>query len=70
MVSAENLNLDIVELICAYLSGHDLTCVSLVNRTFLAGAITKLYTNIVYRLREAKAYETVRVFVVRNACMC
>ncbi|KAF6751683.1 hypothetical protein DFP72DRAFT_472600 [Ephemerocybe angulata] len=59
MVSADNLNLDVLELIFAYLSGHDLTCVGLVSRSFLAGAIPTLYRNIVYRLREAKAYDTI-----------
>ena len=62
MVSAENLNLDVLELIFAHLSGHDLTSVSLVSRTFFAGAIPTLYRNIIYRLREAKAYDTVRLF--------
>ncbi|TEB32632.1 hypothetical protein FA13DRAFT_1627875 [Coprinellus micaceus] len=59
MVSAENLNLDVLELIFAHLSGHDLTSVSLVSRTFFAGAIPTLYRNITYRLKEAKAHDTV-----------
>ena len=66
MVSAENLNLDVLELIFAHLSGHDLTSVSLVSRTFFAGAIPTLYRNIVYRLREAKAYDTVCLFQVET----
>lgn len=70
MVSAENLNLDVLELICAHLSGHDLTQVSLVSRTFFAGAIPTLYRNIVYRLREAKAYDTVRFILFGLYTMC
>lgn len=66
MVSAENLNLDVLELIFAHLSGHDLTSVSLVSRTFFAGAIPTLYRNITYRLKEAKAYDTVRLLDIET----
>ena len=59
MVSADNLNLDVLELIFAYISAPDLTSVSLVSRSFLAGAVPTLYRTIVYRLREAKAYGSV-----------
>ena len=59
MVSADNLNLDVLELIFAYLSGHDLTSIGLVSRSFLAGVVPILYRSIVYRLREAKAYDSV-----------
>lgn len=61
MVSADNLNHDVLELIFAYISTHDLTSVSLVSRSFLAGAIPTLYRTIIYRLREAKAYDSVRI---------
>jgi hypothetical protein len=69
MVSAENLNLDVLELIFAHLSGHDLTSVSLVSRTFFAGAIPTLYRNITYRLKEAKAYDTVRLFDIETRAL-
>ncbi|KAJ2919726.1 hypothetical protein MD484_g699, partial [Candolleomyces efflorescens] len=59
MVSADNLNLDVLELIFAYISAPDLTSVSLVSRSFLAGAVPTLYRTIVYRLREAKAYGSI-----------
>jgi len=59
MVSADSLNLDVLELIFSHLSGHDLTSISLVSRTFLAGVVPVLYRTIVYRLREAKAFGTV-----------
>jgi len=44
MVSAQNLNLDVLELVFAHLAtGNDLASVALVSRSFLAGVIPKLY---------------------------
>lgn len=60
MVSADNLNLDVLELVFAHLvSGNDLTSVALVSRSFFAGVIPKLYERITFRLREAKKYPLV-----------
>ncbi|KAF8957516.1 hypothetical protein BDZ97DRAFT_1845991 [Flammula alnicola] len=56
MVSADNLNLDVLELIFGFLSGNDLPSVALVSRSFLAGVIPRLYNTIAYRLRQAKGY--------------
>ncbi|KAF8805610.1 hypothetical protein BYT27DRAFT_7142389 [Phlegmacium glaucopus] len=57
MVSADNLNLDVLELIFAFLSGNDLTSVASVSRSFLAGVIPRLYKTISYRLRQGKGYD-------------
>lgn len=56
MVSADNLNLDVLELIFAHLSGNDLSSVALVSRSFLAGVIPRLYNTLSYRLRQGKGY--------------
>ena len=60
MVSADNLNLDCLELIFAHLHGNDLVSVSLVSRSFLAGVIPRLYRSLVFRLNQAKRYPAVR----------
>ncbi|KIP10775.1 hypothetical protein PHLGIDRAFT_84443 [Phlebiopsis gigantea 11061_1 CR5-6] len=54
MVSADNLNLDCLELIFAYLTGNDLASVSLVSGSFLAGVVPFLYRTLVYHLGNAK----------------
>ena len=59
MVSADNLNLDVLELIFAFLSGNDLPSVASVSRSFLAGVIPRLYQTISYRIRQGKGYDTV-----------
>jgi hypothetical protein len=50
MVSADNLNLDVLELIFAHLAGKDLASVALVSRSFLSGAIPRLYRTILFHL--------------------
>ena len=60
MVSADNLNLDVLELIFSFLSGNDLPSVALVSRSFLAGVIPRLYDSISYRIRQMKGYDSVR----------
>ena len=60
MVSADNLNLDVLELIFCFLSGNDLPSVALVSRSFLAGVIPRLYDSISYRIRQMKGYDSVR----------
>jgi len=59
MVSADNLNLDVLELIFAFLSGNDLPSVASVSRSFLAGVIPRLYRRIWFLLRQAKGYDVV-----------
>ncbi|EKM57108.1 uncharacterized protein PHACADRAFT_142274 [Phanerochaete carnosa HHB-10118-sp] len=59
MVSADNLNLDCLELIFAHLIGNDLFTVSLVSKSFLAGVIPYLYRTLVYHLGNAKRYPSV-----------
>ena len=57
MVNAQNLNLDVLELVFAHLaSGTDLASVALVSRSFLAGVIPRLYETLLFRLRHAKKY--------------
>ncbi|GJE93472.1 F-box protein [Phanerochaete sordida] len=59
MVSADNLNLDCLELVFAYLSGNDLFSVSLVSKSFLAGVVPYLYRTLAYHLGNAKRYPSV-----------
>jgi hypothetical protein len=61
MVSADNLNLDVLELIFVYLFGHDLASVALVSRSFLSGVIPRLYGTIVYGFSHHKRYPKVPV---------
>jgi len=56
MVTADNLNLDCLELIFAHLHGNDLVSVSLVSRSFLAGVIPRLYRTLSFKLNQAKRY--------------
>ena len=67
MVSADNLNLDVLEVIFDSLSGNDLPSVALVSRSFLAAVIPRLYQKISYRLRQAKGYDTVGL-VCMHSC--
>ncbi|KAJ7662741.1 hypothetical protein DFH06DRAFT_1471501 [Mycena polygramma] len=59
MVSADNVNLDVLELIFGYLSGNDLPSVALVCRSFFAGVIPTLYSTLLFRLSHAKRYPAV-----------
>ncbi|KAJ3796561.1 hypothetical protein GGU11DRAFT_746014 [Lentinula aff. detonsa] len=56
MVTADNLNLDVLELIFLYLSGNDLPSVALVSRSFFVGVVPRLYQKIMFRLNHAKRY--------------
>ena len=56
MGSADNLNLDCLELICAYLAGNDLVAASLVSRSFLAAVLPRLYRTIAFHLGNGKRY--------------
>ncbi|RPD61711.1 hypothetical protein L226DRAFT_506817 [Lentinus tigrinus ALCF2SS1-7] len=59
MVSADNLNLDCLELIFAYLSGNDLVHVSLVSRSFLTAVVPRLYRTLSFGLQQAKRYPSI-----------
>lgn len=60
MVTADNLNLDVLELIFTWLNGSDLHSVALVSRSFFAGVLSRLYLSLVFRLNNAKRYPNVR----------
>ncbi|EGO01193.1 hypothetical protein SERLA73DRAFT_179303 [Serpula lacrymans var. lacrymans S7.3] len=59
MVSADNLNLDVLELIFAYLAGNDLVSIALVSRSFLAGVIPRLYSTVSFKLRHSARYNSI-----------
>ncbi|KAJ7035920.1 hypothetical protein C8F04DRAFT_1097082 [Mycena alexandri] len=59
MVSADNVNLDVLELVFSYLAGNDLASVALVSRSFCAGVIPRLYSTLLFRLSHAKRYPAV-----------
>ena len=54
MVSADNLNLDVLELICAHLDQPDLFHLSLVSQNFTAAATPALYRSIGYHFGQSK----------------
>ncbi|KAG1789158.1 uncharacterized protein HD556DRAFT_1297242 [Suillus plorans] len=56
MVTADNLNLDVLELIFAFISGSDLVAVSSVSKSFLAGVIPCLYATISFTAKHTKRY--------------
>lgn len=56
MVTADNLNLDVLELIFAFISGNDLVAISSVSKSFLAGVIPCLYATISFTAKHAKRY--------------
>ncbi|KAG1737575.1 uncharacterized protein EDB91DRAFT_1140778 [Suillus paluster] len=58
MVTANNLNLDVLELIFAYISGNDLVAVSSVSKSFLAGVIPRLYATVSFTAKHAKRYRS------------
>lgn len=59
MVSAENLNYDVLELIFTFLFLNDLAAVSQVSQSFRAGCIPRLYKTIIFRHDLAKRYPRV-----------
>lgn len=56
MVTADNLNLDVLELIFAFISGNDLVAISSVSKSFLAGVIPCLYATVSFTAKHAKRY--------------
>jgi hypothetical protein len=63
MVSADNLNLDVLEVIFCFLSGNDLPAAALVSRSFLAAVVPRLYDSISFSIRQMKGYDSVRPIV-------
>src|ERR1700761_5900882 len=59
MVTAESLNFDVLQIIFAHLSVSDLASVSQVNRSFLAGALPRLYRSLGFYFNQAKRYPRV-----------
>lgn len=64
MVSADNLNFDVLELMFTYLNGHDLASIAQVSRSFLAGVLPRLYKVIIFRLKDAKQYQNVSLYLL------
>ncbi len=60
MVSADNLNLDVLEQIFSYIPhGQNLASLALVSRSFLEAVVPRLYSSISFRTRQAKTYPEV-----------
>lgn len=60
MVSADNLNLDVLGLIFAFINTkYDQASIALVSRSFLAAVTPRLYAVLYYTFHEAKRYPTV-----------
>lgn len=53
MVSADNLNRDVLELVFAHMNADDLCYVTLVSRSFLAAAAPRLYRTLFIRRKQA-----------------
>ncbi|KAK0223662.1 hypothetical protein IW262DRAFT_1270371 [Armillaria fumosa] len=56
MVTADNLNLDVLELVFSHLSGNDLPSVALVSNSFHDGVLPRLYRTLWYSIRHGKKY--------------
>ncbi|KAF8209688.1 hypothetical protein K438DRAFT_1753339 [Mycena galopus ATCC 62051] len=59
MVSADSVNLDVLELIFSHLAGNDLASIALVSRSFFTGVIPRLYSTLLFRISHAKRYPAV-----------
>ncbi|KAF9260733.1 hypothetical protein L218DRAFT_1051357 [Marasmius fiardii PR-910] len=59
MVTADNLNLDVLEIIFSHLPHQDLASTALVSRSFFVGVIPRLYRKITYGLKHGKRYPRV-----------
>ncbi|KAI0029303.1 hypothetical protein K488DRAFT_56674 [Vararia minispora EC-137] len=60
MVSADNVNYDVWELVFAYLNGPDLAAVTSVSRSFWACALPLLYRTLPFQNAQAKGYPRVK----------
>ena len=66
MVSADSLNLDVLEVIFAHLDQHDLFHLCLTSQNFLAAAMPILYSSISYHLSQSSDL-ALRVSFVRTS---
>jgi len=66
MVSTNNLNLDVLELIFAHLEQHDLFHLCLVSQSFFDAAIPILYRSIGYDFTQSSK-PALRVSLVRTS---
>lgn len=62
MITADSLNLDVLEQIFSFLSERDLPSIALVNRSFSASVASRLYKYVSFHLRHSKAYTNVPAF--------
>ena len=67
MVSADNLNLDVLQLIFDHITERDIVSVTLVSRSFFYGAVPRLYRNIVFKESHAKRY--LKVCTPKKVCV-
>ena len=63
MVTADGLNIDVLELIFSNLTGNDLHSVALVSMSFYDGVLPLLYKRLCYTMRHAKTFPRVRVLL-------
>ncbi|KAF8587625.1 hypothetical protein K439DRAFT_1630508 [Ramaria rubella] len=59
MVSADNVNYDVLTLIFAFLGNNDLVSASLVSKSFKAGTTPRLYRSIYFKLGQMKRWPKV-----------
>jgi F-box-like len=59
MVSADNVNYDVLAFIFAFLRSNDLVSAALVSKSFKAGAIPRLYRSVHFRLDQMKRWPRV-----------
>jgi len=60
MVSADNLNRDVLELIFTQLNANDLCSATLVSRSFFATATPRLYRTLFFRREQAMKFQVRR----------
>jgi hypothetical protein len=69
MVSADNLNYDVLLLIFAYLGESDLASVAAASQAFWAGALPLLYKTLPFRYAQAKGYPRVSFSSANQTCL-
>ena len=62
MVTADSLNLDVLEQICSFLCEDDLPSSALVSQSFFAATTPRLYHTISFGLRHSTGYGNVRFY--------
>ena len=69
MVSADNLNYDVLGMIFSHLVGNDLVAVSLVSWSFYAAVTPRIYRTLFFRQGQAKKYAWVGVLHPKGSLM-